>query len=125
MAEIREDIRSISTIITIVSEAINELTKVQSKESYDSSRSAITAIDSVVTAISQTKFYNNDERELVLNALKINLKPSLVKLSNYYVALRGDNLTQTVNTAQVDEAIHTVEAGRQRVRTPINVRLTA
>lgn len=125
MAEIREDIRSISTTITIVSEAINDLTKVQSKESYDSSRTVITAIDSIVTAISQTKFNNNDERELVLNALKINLKPSLVKLSNYYVALRGDNLTQTVNTAQVDDAIHTVETGRQRVRTPINVRQVA
>ena len=125
MAEIREDIRSISTTITIVSEAINDLTKVQSKENYDSSRTVITAIDSIVTAISQTKFNNNDERELVLNALKINLKPSLVKLSNYYVALRGDNLTQTVNTAQVDDAIHTVEAGRQRVRTPINVRMAA
>ena len=125
MAEIREDIRSISTTITIVSEAINDLTKVQSKESYDSSRTVITAIDSIVTAISQTKFNNNDERELVLNALKINLKPSLVKLSNYYVALRGDNLTQTVETAQVDDAIHTVEAGRQRVRTPINVRMVA
>lgn len=121
MAEIREDIRLIPLSITIVSEGINSLTTDKSKENYNASLDALKVIDSIIGKVSQTTFNNNDERDLVLGSLKFNLKPALVKLGNYYAALRGDTLTEgpNIQTDVVDQQIERIEQGRQRVLTPI------